>query len=71
MSALRRLIEIHSFQQPYLKESFDAFMAKMKIKKFKPTKVFHCPFSYGIVIEHNNGLKISYSGDCRPTEEFL
>lgn len=53
--------------QDGIKEAFDQMIKKMKLKQFMPSKVFHCPFSYGIVIEHNNGIKISYSGDCRPT----
>jgi ribonuclease BN (tRNA processing enzyme) len=68
---LRDIINEHGYRQDVVKEMFGELLAKMKLKKFMPSKVFHCPFSYGVVIEHNNGIKISYSGDCRPTPEFL
>jgi ribonuclease Z len=31
--------------------------------------VIHCPQSFGIVIK-NNGKKVSYSGDTRPSNDF-
>lgn len=30
----------------------------------------HCPQSFAIVLGHKAGVKISYSGDCRPSLEF-
>lgn len=30
----------------------------------------HCPQSHGIVITHKSGIKISYSGDTIPVNNF-
>ncbi len=66
-SVIKDMITIHGYRQDAIKEMFEEMLKKMKLKQFMPSKVLHCPFSYGIVIEHNNGIKVSYSGDCRPT----
>ena len=42
----------------------------MGINEFLPIPVDHCPQSYAVVIGHKSKVKISYSGDCRPSEEF-
>jgi ribonuclease Z len=47
------------------------YMKEWGLAKFKPVYVVHCPQSFGIVIEHKSGIKISYSGDCRPTLQFI
>ena len=33
-------------------------------------RVIHCPQSFGLILSHQNGQKISYSGDTRPSDEF-
>ena len=42
-----------------------------KIKCFKTVLMDHCPEAVGVSIEFLSGLKISYSGDCRPSKDFL
>lgn len=42
----------YMFKQKIIKNQFEKFLKEYGIKKFLPTKVFHCPLSYGIVIEH-------------------
>ena len=42
----------------------------MGIVQFLPVHLDHCPQSFGIVITHKTGIKISYSGDCRPSKDF-
>jgi ribonuclease BN (tRNA processing enzyme) len=33
--------------------------------------VYHCKDSYGAVLQLSNGMKIVYSGDCRPSESLI
>jgi hypothetical protein len=40
----------------------------MGVVQFLPVHVDHCPQSFAIVITHKTGIKISYSGDCRPSK---
>lgn len=47
------------------------FLAARKITKFLMPRVMHCPDSYGIVFETQNGFKMTYSGDCRPSKELV
>lgn len=72
------------FQSPYMKmlyETFEPLQAQTEadfthylnsigINEFVPVHVDHCPQSYAIVIGHKSKVKISYSGDCRPSEQF-
>lgn len=41
------------------------------ITLFKTIPVEHCPQSYALVVEHRSNVKICYSGDLRPSEEFI
>lgn len=50
--------------------NFRLFLKSVKINRFQPIPVIHCKQSYGIVLEHESGVKISYSGDTRPCEMF-
>jgi ribonuclease Z len=50
--------------------NFKSFLNSVKIIRFQPIPVIHCQQSYGIVLEHESGVKISYSGDTRPWESF-
>ena len=52
-------------------EKLEKFLAARKISKFLMPRVMHCPDSYGIVLETQNGFKITYSGDCRPSNELV
>jgi ribonuclease Z len=42
-----------------------------KIKGFRTVPTIHCKQSYGIVITYINDIKISYSGDTRPSPWFI
>lgn len=57
---------------PYQKQKvqdFKDFLRKNGYSHFQPVRVIHCPQSFGIIIK-NGILKVSYSGDTRPSEEF-
>lgn len=41
------------------------------ITQFKPVHVIHCPQSYGLVVQHKSGIKVSYSGDTIPCPAFI
>lgn len=57
-----------SFQNiKILKENFDLF----GFKKFITAKTSHCEDSFGLIIEHNSGSKIVYSGDTIPSEDLI
>jgi ribonuclease Z len=49
---------------------FQNHLQSLGIDQFYPCPVIHCPQSYGICIRHHSGVKVSYSGDTRPCEEF-
>lgn len=38
--------------------------------EIRSTDVIHCPLAYGVTITHADGWKITFSGDCRPTESL-
>ncbi|CAK9254073.1 unnamed protein product [Sphagnum jensenii] len=42
-----------------------------RIKRLTSIPVHHCKESYGVVLELRRGLKIVYSGDCRPSEALI
>ncbi|KAN0038133.1 hypothetical protein ACTA71_000305 [Dictyostelium dimigraforme] len=39
---------------------------KLNIKSFSMVPVIHCNYAFGLVIEWNDGFKLTYSGDTRP-----
>ncbi|KAK5579759.1 hypothetical protein RB653_009445 [Dictyostelium firmibasis] len=39
---------------------------KLNIKTFSMVPVIHCNYAFGLVIEWNDGFKLTYSGDTRP-----
>lgn len=41
------------------------------ITSLKTAFVEHCPFSYGVVLEHQTGWKLVYSGDAKPTPDLV
>jgi len=59
---------------PYVSTKIDTYeeiVEKMfDFKKFTVVEVWHCLNALAVVIESNKGWKISYSGDCRPSEQF-
>lgn len=60
---------LEDYEQVEIKNlrDFKEYLIQSEITKFQPISVVHCPQSYGIVIEHSSGVKISYSGDTRPS----
>ncbi|XP_014237206.1 ribonuclease Z, mitochondrial-like [Trichogramma pretiosum] len=52
---------------PIVNELYEA----LGLSNMKTCKVKHCPSAYGVAITTKDGLKISYSGDTRPWEEFI
>ena len=58
----------YSPQQPEILKTFNEYLNnEMGVVNFEPVHVDHCPQSFAIVIEHKSKVKISYSGDCRPS----
>jgi ribonuclease Z len=42
------------------------------IDKMVAVEVIHCPFSYGLVVQHQKSqFKLVYSGDTRPSEDLV
>lgn len=63
--------ELHSLYNPAqaeIHERFKQYLDSMGVINFEPIHVDHCPQSFAVVIEHKSRVKISYSGDCRPSE---
>lgn len=48
----------------------DFLMAELGISSFITTIVWHCRDAYGSCITSQDGWKIAYSGDCRPSDKF-
>lgn len=56
-----------------LSDKFQKYLKMLEetgIDQILPVKVDHCPQSHGVVIKAKSGWSLSYSGDCRPTQEF-
>ena len=51
-------------------QPFDIAAADIHVKTISTCRVSHCHGARAICIKFENGLKISYSGDCRPSENF-
>ena len=73
----RKLLTIQTPKQKFILQNyfnnqkevqarFEQYLGSEKITEFNPVHVIHCPQSFGIVIKHESGVKISYSGDTRP-----
>lgn len=52
------------------KENFFKLLNRSGFSFFEAVPVLHCSQSHGIVFEHSSGLKIVYSGDCRPDDNL-
>ena len=65
---MKTLYKIHAPNQPYLLDKFSKYLSSVGINEFIPVHVDHCPQSFAIVIGHQSKVKISYSGDCRPSK---
>ena len=47
-------------------------LENLNLKDITTVQVDHCPLAYGIVLETiKNQIKISYSGDCRPSMDLI
>jgi ribonuclease Z len=40
------------------------------LKSFCIVPVKHCKLSFAASAEYNSGFKVSFSGDCRPSDDF-
>ena len=53
----------------------DAFSKNLKratgLAKFEVAKVPHCMGAHGVSLTFPEGLKVTYSGDCRPSKELV
>ncbi|KAJ3386793.1 hypothetical protein HDU84_001295 [Entophlyctis sp. JEL0112] len=41
------------------------------VEFFQTILVKHCAAAYALVFRHKNGLKVAFSGDCRPSNTFV
>ncbi|EPX74441.1 3'-tRNA processing endonuclease Trz2 [Schizosaccharomyces octosporus yFS286] len=46
-------------------------LQELDLTSFETVAAVHCPFSYCMQFTGNEGWKIAYSGDTRPSEEFI
>lgn len=54
------------------RREFIELLKNLEIKNFEPVRVDHCPDAHGIVVEfQNEGLKIVFSGDTRPSPNLI
>lgn len=51
-------------------QPFDIASSNTAIQKVESVKVSHCAHAQAVSITFNNGFKVSYSGDCRPSSNF-
>lgn len=58
----------HAPLQQNILSRFEKVLCEAGVEAFIPVHVDHCPQSFAIVIKHKTGIKISYSGDCRPSK---
>ncbi|KAJ3292826.1 Zinc phosphodiesterase ELAC protein 2 [Rhizoclosmatium sp. JEL0117] len=42
-----------------------------KTAQFQTLLVKHCAAAYAVVITHESGIKVAFSGDCRPSNQFV
>ncbi|KAF0380098.1 beta-lactamase-like protein [Gigaspora margarita] len=54
-----------------ISSSLKSLKESINLKNFEAIEVIHCPFAYGISIEHLDGWKIVYSGDTRPCDDLV
>jgi len=45
-------------------------IGKNGVKSIKTVRVTHCQDAWAVILEHQSGWKLSYSGDCRPSSKF-
>ncbi|KAJ3219425.1 hypothetical protein HDU67_001256 [Dinochytrium kinnereticum] len=63
------LLQISSEEQN--SKDFDRLLEVAGLSSFRTVVVDHCPFAYACVIEHAEGWKIVFSGDCRPNQNLI
>lgn len=49
----------------------EAFLTEMKLKQWTTAYAVHCQSAFTTAFEFENGFKVAYSGDTRPTREFV
>ncbi|EPY54194.1 3'-tRNA processing endonuclease Trz2 [Schizosaccharomyces cryophilus OY26] len=50
---------------------YQMLIQELDLAAFETVAAVHCPFSYCMQFTGNEGWKIAYSGDTRPSEEFI
>jgi ribonuclease Z len=48
-----------------------ALKKSLGLRSIRTVPVLHCYQSYALVLQHQSSFKLSYSGDCRPSEELI
>ena len=64
---MKSLIEKYEPTQSQILTNFNNYLQSLGISQFLPAHVDHCPQSFGVIVTHKSGMKVSYSGDCRPS----
>ncbi|KAL4438109.1 hypothetical protein ABPG74_016888 [Tetrahymena malaccensis] len=64
------IIQFFNQRDKYL-QAFKSYLQSQNIIEFTAVPVDHCPQSYAVVIQHANNVKICYSGDLRPSDNFI
>ena len=67
---MKKIYEVYAPQQNSTLSRFASYLESVGVNEFLPVPVDHCPQSFAVVVGHKSKVKISYSGDCRPSEEF-
>jgi ribonuclease Z len=67
---MKMIYKKYEGSQPKLMASFQKYLVGLGMTEFLPVHVDHCPQSFALVLTHKSGVKISYSGDCRPSKSF-
>ncbi|KAJ3410383.1 hypothetical protein HDV05_003837 [Chytridiales sp. JEL 0842] len=65
-STTNKYLNVEQPGEKILKEVFEGRWLKSVVV----VQVRHCPFAYAAVFEHASGVKVAFSGDCRPSDLF-
>jgi len=67
----KHLVPQGSIAQSLDQGLFQGFLSTMNLKSFETCFVPHCPQAFAVSITQNSGFKFVYSGDCRPSSDFI
>ncbi|ORX93536.1 Metallo-hydrolase/oxidoreductase [Basidiobolus meristosporus CBS 931.73] len=62
---------VYHKKRSHVAAHLEALKETLHLKEVKTTDVIHCPWSYGISLEHSEGWKLVYSGDTRPCDKLV